>query len=341
MSDDELAVDDVHETTNRKVRYRVKPAFVVKLILSALLMSLVLSRANISAIVLSIKGANPVLLLVAWTLTFVGAVLTSSRWAILAREQGISVSVGHFVKCWMVACFFNQFLPSTVGGDGMRAYDTSKLGMGRTKAVAVVVVDRIIGLFVLLIIGIVALLVSSVSVEDVQGLQWALIGMAIFLAGGAGMLLGPTIGPINLCVNFVLNCIPERIAAKIRKFHEVLLLYRQKPLAIWKSIGISVGLQLNVILFYFLIGQALHLDVSVVKFMILIPVANLVLLLPVTINGIGLREGIFVLLLGIFGVSAADAVAFAWSSFLLFTMFGLLGGIVFAFRDEKFVATGQ
>jgi hypothetical protein len=69
--------------------------------------------------------------------------------------------------------------------------------------------------------------------------------------------------------------------------------------------------------------------------MLIIPIASVVLLMPVTINGIGLREGVFALLFASFAIDGAVSVAFAWTSFGLFTIFGLLGGAVYATHRER------
>jgi hypothetical protein len=99
---------------------------------------------------------------------------------------------------------------------------------------------------------------------------------------------------------------------------------------------VSILLQINVILFYYFIGVSLDLGVSLLYFSIIVPVALVVLLVPFSINGIGIREGIFVYLLTELGVPTKDAIALSWISFGLMLTQGLIGGVIFAFRGADF-----
>jgi hypothetical protein len=91
----------------------------------------------------------------------------------------------------------------------------------------------------------------------------------------------------------------------------------------------------NVVLMHWLIGRALGLGLPVSVYFFVIPLATVVMLVPISINGIGIREGIFALLLGGYGVAQADAVALSLLAFATFFTHGVLGGLVFAFTRAK------
>ena len=95
---------------------------------------------------------------------------------------------------------------------------------------------------------------------------------------------------------------------------------------------VSLLLQLNVIFHFWLIGQAMHLDVSFFAMCVIIPCALMIMMLPISVNAIGVREVTFIYFLSFFGVSAENALVFAWIAFTFVLFQGLLGGIVFAFR---------
>jgi uncharacterized protein (TIRG00374 family) len=313
---------------------KTRQIFALKVVVSAILLSIVLYRTNFSAIVDSIRGADLNFLLVALSLNFVGAILTSTRWSILTKAHGVEVSVSHYVSCWMVAVYFNQFLPSTVGGDAVRIYDTSRLGLSKTTSTAVIVTDRLLGLIVLLGIGLVAVVVGSTAILTADYLLWAcaalftVVSIAVVSIRYAPAHIGAltnrvsTRGPLKKVYGFV------------DRFASALGVYKDKPGVLAIAVLISILLQLNVILFYYFIGLSLDLNVTLLQFATIIPIANVLMLLPITINGVGLREPVFALLLGAYGVAAATAVAFAWCSFFLFLLYGLTGGIVFALRSE-------
>jgi hypothetical protein len=86
------------------------------------------------------------------------------------------------------------------------------------------------------------------------------------------------------------------------------------------------------VLHYYLISLSLDLNISLVYFFIIIPIALVVLLFPFSINGIGLRENIYVILLSRIGVQASDAVALSWLAFGMLILQGAVGGIVFGLR---------
>ncbi|MGQ9525974.1 MAG: lysylphosphatidylglycerol synthase domain-containing protein, partial [Armatimonadota bacterium] len=98
---------------------------------------------------------------------------------------------------------------------------------------------------------------------------------------------------------------------------------------------LGVVLQLNVALHYYLLSEALGQNVAPLAFLLITPVLLIVLMLPVSINGIGLREVAFIQLMVPFGVSAASAVALSVLSYLLLTVFSLVGGAVYVIRQAK------
>jgi hypothetical protein len=97
---------------------------------------------------------------------------------------------------------------------------------------------------------------------------------------------------------------------------------------------LALLLQVNVILHYYCISYALSLGVPLMYFFLIIPVVTVVLMIPVFINGIGGREAAFILLLGAFGVTSSEAIAFSWISFGMILIQGIAGGIVYALRKD-------
>ncbi len=308
-------------------------ALLIKSVVSIALITFILSRVDMGQTVDVLLEAHIGLLALAWSLTFVGALLTASRWRILLAAQEVFTTTRHLIKCWMTACFFNQFLPSTIGGDAIRIYDSWKLGASKVGAVSVIGVDRLLGLFALMIFGVIALYLSSLQVEQHLEMRILVVGAAIVLGLISAWIFFPS-KYVGAIVNRVLAVLPTRIMRIGDKFRLALAVYQGRMGVLVKALLLSALLQINVIFFYFLVGSALDLPITFLDCMLIIPVANIALLLPITINGVGLREGIFVLLLSAYGVPAATGIAFAWASFVLFTLYGLLGGIVYALRKD-------
>src|SRR5690606_36281042 len=126
--------------------------------------------------------------------------------------------------------------------------------------------------------------------------------------------------------------LPGPLQKIINTFRASLAGFRERPGLMLRSLGISVLLQVIVVLFYYCLGMALGLPVPLLAYFVIVPIATIVMMLPIAINGIGLREGVFVSLLSVFDFSASQAIAFAWLEYVLFLFYGMIGGVVYALR---------
>jgi uncharacterized membrane protein YbhN (UPF0104 family) len=127
------------------------------------------------------------------------------------------------------------------------------------------------------------------------------------------------------------------VTRPLRKVIKVFAAYNGKPAVLMGALALSVLLQLNVILHYYLLALALQISVPLDAMFIIIPVSIVVMMIPVSINAIGVREAIFVIMFGLYGVSNSDSLAFAWMSFILITLLGVVGGVVFMLRRHDTV----
>jgi uncharacterized protein (TIRG00374 family) len=305
----------------------------LKLAIAITLITVIVSRVNLDDVWSAFARADKVLITGAFLLYFVGLCIIASRWKLLLAVQGVPASLFSLIKSMIVAVFFNNFLPSTVGGDAMRAYDTWRMGGGKTQSVSIVLIDRLFGIFTLFIFALLALLLTSIEVSFIPNIKiWVMIAVA---AGVAGIYI----------LFFKAQAISQYLHSKdqagagflkrlLQKIIDVFAVYNGKPGILFAALLLSVLLQLNVIFHYYLLALSLGIEVPVLAMFIIIPVAIVVMMIPVSINAIGIRELIFVTMLGFYGVSNADALAFAWMSFVLITILGVLGGIVFMLRKK-------
>lgn len=109
-------------------------------------------------------------------------------------------------------------------------------------------------------------------------------------------------------------------------------LYRGQWRILIMAFALSFVLQFNVIACFMLIAQAMGLQVPALDFCLIVPLVSFVVMLPISINGIGLRENTLAMMLGYYGVAAAEAVALAWLVYLGSTIWALAGGIIYALR---------
>lgn len=300
---------------------------------SALIIGYILTTVDVVAVWGVLQSANYALLTAAFLLHGVGIALSAYRWQDLLRTLGYKVPAPFLVNSYLVALFFNQFLPSTIGGDAIRAYDTARYAQAPLPVtLSAVVVDRVVGTFALFLMSVVAFFIGINTFGDDIGI---VITLVIMLAIFAGLALLMSRGVAQRLRGLLSLPAIEKVAGKLRSFYTALLMYKQHPAVLGRSLISSLLLQINVVLHYYLISLALHQDVSVLYFFLVIPILIAVLLVAPSINGIGYREAGFVLFLGKAGVSATSAVGLSLTAFAMTVLLGVLGGIIFTLRRDR------
>ena len=105
-----------------------------------------------------------------------------------------------------------------------------------------------------------------------------------------------------------------------------------------RALALSVLLQVNVVVCFTVLARAIGIEVPIESMFLIIPVAIFIMMIPISINAIGVRETVFVFLFSLYGIENIQALAFAWLAYGLTLSQGILGGIVFALRKERRVA---
>jgi hypothetical protein len=308
--------------------------FFTKAVVSIGLIWYLLSKVEFAAVYASLISAQPFWLLMAFATLNIGKLLTGYRWQILLEVQGIKIPLRSLIASVYVGQFFNSFLPTTIGGDVVRAYDVATQSKESTKSVISVLVDRLIGVFALTLLAVLALLSSYFIGEDVGFFVFPVLLMFFICFFGITIIYNNSL--IEIPVRLLQFLRLSNFADKLKESSQSLHLLKDKPRILIIALIASIALQINVILFYYFIGIALDLGVSLLYFSIIVPIALIVLLVPFSINGIGIREGIFVFLLTELDVLPKDAIAFSWISFGLALTQGIIGGIIFALRGSNF-----
>jgi len=307
----------------------------LKVVISTVLLFWILRRSNLGEVLGAAAEAYVPLLLVAYALNFVGVLINASRWQGLLRTHGVEVPHWVLVKSVMVGVFFNNFLPSTVGGDAMRAYDSFRISQ-RSGAMSSVVVDRLLGLLVLSLFALGSVPFAPQLTGNVPLLPvWVAAGAVILLALAWAIFLSPS----GELVPSILARLPERVAGKLGAVLGAFRAYSGQRSALVQAFGWSVLLQANVVIYYIVVARALGFEVPILHFFLIVPLAMYIMMVPITVNGIGLRENVFALFLGAYAIGNADAVAYAWLVYLGGLIQGVLGGLVYAVRRVQPIPT--
>jgi hypothetical protein len=285
----------------------------LRLAVSAALIAWILARTPFPEVGAAFRAADLRFVALALALNLFDTLASVSRWRLLLRAQGGDAPFGSLVRSYFVGIFFNNFLPSTIGGDTVRVIDTARAGVGRAKAVAIIFVDRFVGLLALVLFAALGVLASGRITARVPSLYAWVAGGAAALAILAGLLFLPSAGP-----------------ARLLDFHG-------KKGALVRAFGWSLLLQTSVVLSGWCYGRAVHAPIPLPYFFLIVPLALFVMMLPVSINAIGVREGIWAFFFTAFGVPAALGVAAAWLSYGIVLLEAVVGGLFYVARRQEAV----
>ena len=310
----------------------------LKIMISIGLIIWLLSRADLSQIWLTIQNAHAGFLLLAFLLFFIGYFLAAKRWQMLLGALGVPARWLMLVQSFTIAIFFNNFLPSTIGGDAYRMYDSYTLGAGKARAITVIFIDRVLGLSALLILAFVASIIAGDIAREIPLLRLFLGGALIGLIILAWIIFGHG-GKFLLKISMGDNRLIRIIHKIINKVYSGFHLFQGRADVMLKAIGLSLFLQINVVIHSLIIAHALNIQIPIIAMFIIIPLAYLIMIAPISINGIGLRESVFVFFFGLYGVPQEQALAFAFISFGMILTQGVIGGIVFMLRRRSASAT--
>jgi uncharacterized membrane protein YbhN (UPF0104 family) len=257
-----------------------------------------------------------------WLAGFAAAMLAqliaAIRWAALARPIGFPFSTGLFVWRFFEGVFFNLCLPTSIGGDVVKAYRLADSTQGRLLAGCTVVADRLTGLAAL---GVLAG-AAAIAKEWSLGLPTTIaVGTALLAAALLVIWLG--VGSLDR----LLTLFPEPHSA--RRFISRLLPYQMRPSLMTKAVAWSLLVQAGGALAVSLIARGIGVSLPISIWFAVVPLIALAMVLPISISGVGVREGGLAFLLAPSGVPAEQAVAIGLLWFLTTIVSGLLGGLLF------------
>ena len=286
----------------------------------------VLPKIDLDAAIDRMDRLSPGLLLIAGALIFFqNAIVVAWRWERVVAAIDRALPPWRLLKTTIITLFFNQVLPSTVGGDGMRIWFLR--GMGRTIGVDIrsVVIDRLIGFFGLLLLGFGGSLYLMARIEE-PGPVWV---VALVSLGGLVLIaLAPSLVSTLTWLPF------DRIRQALETLaREVNLLARDRP-RLARLVGASILGQLALATAVFCLARDLEVPLDLLGAVAVVPGVMVASSIPISIAGWGVREAAMIVGLGLLGVGQSDAAIISIGFALLVLIFGLLGGLVWVVRGS-------
>lgn len=309
-------------------------ATVFRICFGALLLGLLLWLVGPMSLVEQLQNVSAGYLALAFAAQGATKVFWAMRWQEILRVGGIDQKLPNLVGLVLVGQFFNNFLPSSMGGDVVRGFYSAS-GKGTVPAAyGAVLSERLVGFAALAGVCAVAILGLVLAGSDL--LSATAIATALLLCTGiivaSGIMFFST-GWSDLLLRRVRN--RPKLTFLVNELSKAMQFMRQPDCRVWRVVYLSVVIQISAILFFLFAARAVGITIPTVSFFVVVPLAVIASMVPISLNGLGLREGAFVGLLQIFGVAASVAGAFAVLARLVDFVVAAFGGIVFALRDAR------
>ncbi len=302
-----------------------------RIIITVILFYLILKNIDVNVVLATIIKANIWGLVGVFFIFILFFLLLIIRWQILLYAQGIKYPLLYIVNSFMIAYFFNNLLPTTIGGDVFRVmYTRNRANV--SKATSTVIVDRMGGFLalfsVLLAASIMYALVEKRYMYLYIGLGGVVISLLFFF-----IFLNKSVYRKFLPLIMKVPYIGEKLGTLYDSLH----LFRKRKFSLFFSFLFSFMIQLLLPILWFciMLTVAGHSNVTVFFFFLVIPLVNSIAMLPISIGGMGLREGSIIAFLTGAGIGKEVALAISLLFLLYNTFFSLIGGLIFLIRRHS------
>jgi glycosyltransferase 2 family protein len=304
-----------------------------KVAVSLALLAYLLSTTDLGTLHDRFRRGDTMLLALGVVLYTATLAIATWRWRMLLHAQGYQASLGRLGASYLVATFFNNFLPSNIGGDVIRVRDSSAMTGSTTTSLAIVAIDRILGLGALYLLALGAWLLGPPALRGLAGATPVLALMGVVFVTLAYVFFRPGIAR-RIMAATRLNTL-RWAREKFEVVQEAVHVYRQEVGYVWGAFGASVALQTLIVFFYWDVAQSLLIPLPLLAAFLIVPLCALVQTVPVSFNGWGIRESVFIVYFRQLGLARESALAFSLAGAGLIALLSLPGAIVWSSRVAR------
>ncbi len=286
-------------------------------------------RHEMPAMIQVLRDTRPLYFAISIFLQILAVFLASFRLKLIFKAQGLLFSFLEVVELSFLGIFFNNFLPTSVGGDLPKAYYAYRKSRKKLASVGCVLGDRFVGLFTLIFTAIFGVFVLwkelSIRIKSSIGVLFAVSVLSLLFLFSDRIAKG---------LRFIFfpfrKCGWEHRIEEVYRFLKGL---NQNRKTLYKALGISLIVHVTAVSSVFILIQSLSASESFVKLLVVFPLIIAVSMLP-SLNGLGIREGAFVYFLGgSIGKSSALALSVLWLAILAIQ--SLVGGVYYLFHGWR------
>lgn len=306
----------------------------IKVLVSIGLLVVLAMRVDWPQIVHEVRKLSWWVFVAAIVLQVLSFTLANVRWWVILRTDRLGYRFIDLLPQYYIGSFFNNLLPTSTGGDLFRMYYIYKRGHGAALAVSPVIVERVIGLVILVGMAVVALPFLRADPEIAHGLKVSFTTAFVAMVVGLVLLRWQrTYWPIH---NFFERWSEMRIVKALLNIAEAVHLYLQRTALVMVLAVMTVLLQFLEIILFYILGHGLGSDMPFTAFIVMVPVVFVVAALPITVGGLGVREIAVVALFTAAGMSEPHAATTALLFIPVLLIASLPGLIAFMLnKDHK------
>ena len=308
----------------------------IKAVLALLIVSIIYINTDVNEVISIVKNIDFIYILLAIMTVFFIRLLMSARWKLILDENGMPIAFSESVYIILVSGSVGLVSPGGVGGDLLKGHHASKKETDLSKIATVVLFDRLIGVVSMLFL--VCLSSSILMLTSYQGKQEVL---SIVLFASWMIVIGLFIGTVVLLefegkIKLLLDKCPLKVKKVLNMIMMVFKTFALNKILMSKVLVLSLLMQLlRCILFYFIL-RSLSIDIALMNVIAYFPIVFMLMMLPVTIGGVGVLEGATFILFEQFGV----ALEYCISSGLLYygvqLLMAALGVVVYFLFSRKY-----
>jgi glycosyltransferase 2 family protein len=303
------------------------------LLVTGLCTAYVLWKIDIGRTIDVIAGADPLYFALALAIMVVTILPMAWRWKLLLRAKGVHEEIPWLTRAYFVSYAAGQVLPTSVGGDAVRIFETARRhpGHGNTAA-ATVLLERAIGGAATLLLAAIGFLLA-VGHYDVGAYLWIEAFFVVATVVFGFLLFSKRARPLLRLGRPLLAFV--RLDRLVSQVYHAMHSYRDHLGVLFVVFLVTLGVQAVRVLAIWLSGEAVGIDLSPRPYYVMGPLLFLVMLVPFTLNGLAVRESFFVSFLGNLGVDPDEAFAAGFLFFLVTVIMSVPGAVILAWEGMR------
>jgi hypothetical protein len=310
--------------------------FFIKALISISLLTIIIINVDWNAAFKNLGNANFTLLAVAFLLTIVERSEVVYKWNLLIKARGIDVTFNRLFLINLIGSFWGLFIPSSLGTDIARGYYLAKNNAEKSVSVSSVFVDRILGTFSIALFALVSVTFAG---DLIYKMNIKIYVYLFFIFLVAFFYLFQREEPAKFLVKNLEKIRYRKLAEIFSKLHISILEYKKYPKTILLSFFFTILAHVTRVMIFYFVALSFNISVPLIYFFLFVPLVTLIIMVPISIGGLGVGEGAFVAFFMLAGISFDNCLVMAFTNTIINTFFTLFGGVVYLFynnpREER------